>query len=263
MPLHSRTAPHWRIATRRFFARPTGWLLTLMILWWVLLATFYLFPQIDLAVAHAFFEEAVCGQAVDQGRVCGSFPYGAETVFVVIRRILFYLPSLTAIYILYRLIANLQHHGATYSPRKTRDYSIALIAFLIGPYVLVNLILKQISNRPRPYETDLFGGGEAFVPAGDFQGACVGNCSFISGEAAGAGWLACLIVLLPKPLRPVLGPPLIAVSLVSPALRTSFGGHYFSDVTLGWLSSLVIYAGVAACFEMSQRRGKQNSQTNL
>ena len=33
--------------------------------------------------------------------------------------------------------------------------------------------------------------------------------------------------------------------------------------TVGWLSSLVAYAAVAACFEMSQRRSKRNSQTNL
>ncbi|UIK06770.1 phosphatase PAP2 family protein [Neorhizobium galegae] len=250
-------------AVRRFFARPKGWFIVLMALWWVLLAVFYLVPQIDLAVARAFFAQAACGEAIEQGQVCGSFPYGGETVFVLIRRVLFYLPALVAIYLLYRLIANLQHHGKTYSPRKTRDYSIALISFLIGPYVLVNLILKQVSNRPRPYETDFFGGKDVFTSAGDFGGACAGNCSFISGEAAGAGWLACLTILLPKPLRPVLGPPLIAISLISPALRTSFGGHYFSDVTLGWLSSLVVYAAVAACFEMSQRRRKRNSQTNL
>ena len=259
----SQTLPEWLAAMRRFFARPKGWFIVLMALWWVLLAVFYLVPEIDLAAARAFFAQAACGEAIERGRVCGSFPYGTETLFVLIRRVLFYLPALVAIYLLYRLIANLQHHGKTYSPRKTRDYSIALISFLIGPYVLVNLILKQVSNRPRPYETNFFGGKDVFTPAGDFGGACVGNCSFISGEAAGAGWLACLIVLLPKPLRPVLGPPLIAISLISPALRTSFGGHYFSDVTLGWLSSLVVYAAVAACFEMSQRRRKRNSQTNL
>ncbi|WP_117194169.1 phosphatase PAP2 family protein [Rhizobium terrae] len=259
----SRIVLEWRAATRRLFARPAVWFVVLMLLWWLLLAVFYLVPEIDLAVARAFFEEAACGQAVEEGRVCGSFPYGTQVLFVVIRQILFYLPSLTAIYILYRLIANLQHHGATYSPRKTRDYSIALTSFLIGPYVLVNLLLKEISDRPRPYQTDLFGGRNVFMPAGDFQGACTGNCSFISGEAAGAGWMACLVVMLPKPLRAVLGPPLIAVSLISPALRTSFGGHYLSDVTLGWLSSLVVYAGIAACFEMSQRRRKRKQPTNL
>jgi membrane-associated phospholipid phosphatase len=257
------TLSRYRAGVRRYFAKPKGWFVVLMALWWILLAVFYLVPELDLSVARAFFLQAACGPAVEPGRICGGFPYGGEAIYIFIRRVLFYLPSIVAIYLLYRLIANLQHSGKGYSRRKTRDYSIALVSFIVGPYVLVNLVLKQISNRPRPYETDLFAGKYAFMPAGDFNGACNGNCSFISGEAAAAGWLACLIVLLPKPLRPILGPPLVAISIVSPALRTSFGGHYLSDVTLGFLSSMVVYAGVAVCFEMSQRMGKQNSPTNL
>jgi len=263
MTTPAATLSRLRYATRRHFSRPSGWFLALLAIWWALLALFYLFPQLDLSVAHSFFVRAACGNSMEEGRICGNFPYGGEAPYIVIRRILFYLPTLVALFVLYRLVANLQHSGRSYCWRKTRDYSIAVISFITGPYVLVNLILKQVSDRPRPYETDLFGGKYLFMPAGDFQGACVDNCSFISGEAAGAGWLACLIVLMPKPLRPILGPPLIAISIISPALRTSFGGHYLSDVTLGWLSSLVIYAGVAACFEMSQRSTKRLLPTNL
>ncbi|MBW6420531.1 phosphatase PAP2 family protein [Rhizobium sp. XQZ8] len=263
MPALADTISRWRNTVKRYFAKPMGWFVVLMAVWWVLLAAFYLIPELDLSVARAFFVQAACGQSIETGKICGGFPYGSEAIYVAIRRILFYMPSVVAIYILYRLIANLQHSGSGYSRRKTRDYSIALVSFIVGPYVLVNLILKQVSNRPRPYETDLFAGKYPFMPAGDFNGACNGNCSFISGEAAAAGWLACLIVLMPKPLRPILGPPLIAISIVSPALRTSFGGHYLSDVTLGFLSSMVVYAGVAACFEMSQRAGNRNSPTNL
>ncbi|WGI69449.1 phosphatase PAP2 family protein [Neorhizobium petrolearium] len=251
------------MTVRQFLSRPSGWFIVLFGAWWLLLAIFYLFPRIDIWVAHAFFIKSVCGGLDIQGQICGSFPYGTQAVFIVIRRIFFYLPALVAIYLLYRLLANLQHHGTTYCRRKTRDYSIALTGFLLGPLVVVNMILKEISDRPRPYQTDFFGGRHVFMPAGDFQGACANNCSFVSGEAAGAGWLACLIVLIPKPLRPILGPPLITISLISPALRVAFGGHYFSDVTLGWLSSLVIYACVAACFEMSQRERKRELQTNL
>jgi len=257
------TLSRYRAGVKRYFAKPIGWFVVLMVLWWVLLAVFYFVPELDLSVARSFFLQAACGPTAEPGKICGGFPYGAEGIYIFIRRVLFYLPSVVAIFILYRLVANLQHSGHGYNRRKTRDYSIALISFIAGPYVLVNLVLKEISNRPRPYETDLFAGKYPFVPAGDFSGACGRNCSFISGEAAAAGWLACLIVLMPKPLRPILGPPLIAISIVSPAFRTSFGGHYLSDVTLGFLSSMVVYAGVAACFEMSQRTGKPSSPTNL
>ena len=247
----------------RGFANPTTWFVVLLVLWFALLALFYFVPEIDIAVSHLFFEPEACGATAEAGRICGHFPHARLKLLVAIRQILFYLPVVVAVYFVYQLIANLKHKGPGYNWRKTRDYSTALVSLVVGPYLLVNLFLKQISNRPRPYETDIFGGREFFTPAGDFSGACDGNCSFVSGEAAGAGWIACLIVLMPKRLRLVVGIPLIILSFVSPMLRTFFGGHFFSDVVLGWLSSPVVFAGVAICFQMSQRAIKQNPETTL
>ncbi|TWF56802.1 phosphatase PAP2 family protein [Neorhizobium alkalisoli] len=255
--------PLQQSARRHFFAGATGWLAVLATAWCLLLALFHAFPQIDIMVAEAFFRETACNGANAKAVICGFFPYSKDPGLILVRKILFYLPGACGLYLLYRLLDNFQHHGATYCWRKARDYSIALTALLIGPYLLVNLVIKQISNRPRPYDTDLFGGSSAFTAAGDFAGACMRNCSFISGEAAGTGWMACLIVLLPKHLRLTFGPPLIAISLVSPALRLAFGGHYLSDVMLGWLSAPVVYAAVALRYEMSQRGRKQCPPTIL
>ncbi|TRL38634.1 phosphatase PAP2 family protein [Rhizobium straminoryzae] len=241
---------------RQSFRRPQAWFVTLFCAWWVLLAVFYLFPGIDIAVAQSFFHPIDCGANTVAGRICGSFAYSSEGILIALRKFFFYLPVVVAIVILMLLLENLQHHGATYDAGKTRRYSIALTAFLLGPYVLVNLILKTISGRSRPYNTDLFGGTEFFTAAGTFHGSCVNNCSFISGEAASAGWLVCLVVLLPARLRPVVGPPLLLLCLVPASLRLSFGGHYLSDVILGFLSSAVVYAGVASYFEMTQTQKK-------
>lgn len=242
---------------RVLFRRPVTWLITLMAAWWFLLAIFYAFPNLDIHVARTFFTETACSAELAAGRICGDFPYSQQWLLVMIRKFFFYLPVSVASVLLILLIRNLQHHGATYSAAATRRYAIALISFVAGPYVLVNLVLKTISGRPRPYQTDLFGGPDIFTAAGTLDGACTNNCSFISGEAAGAGWLVCLIVLLPPRLRPVLGPPLFAICLIPPALRLSFGGHYLSDVMLGFLSSCVVYAAVATYFQMTQPEKKQ------
>lgn len=262
-PVAHTTISRWRAAIDDQLSTAAGWFTVLAALWLILLALFYIFPHVDIVITHAFFESVDCGPPAGPNSICGDFPYSLNRLLIVIRHVLFFLPMLTAILILYLLIANLQHAGASYRPQKTQGYSIALTSLLLGPCLLVNLIFKEISHRPRPYGTDLFGGPHPFMPAGDFTGGCIGNCSFISGEAAGSGWLACLIILMPKPLRPLLGPPLIVFSLLAPTLRVSFGGHYFSDVTLGWLSSLVVYAGVTACFEMSQIDKNRHSPTNL
>ncbi|MGN7291666.1 phosphatase PAP2 family protein [Rhizobium sp. SAFR-030] len=261
--IYQTRRPFSKRRLRVLFSRPQAWLVTLLALWWLLLAFFYAVPQLDIVVARAFFQEITCTASAHTARICGLFPYASEGALIAVRKIFFYLPALSAITLLVLLIRNLQHHGATYNPVKTRQYSIALIAFGLGPYLLVNLILKTISGRPRPYETDLFGGHQVFTAAGTLDGGCINNCSFISGEAAGAGWIACLVVLLPPRLRLIFAPPIIAFCLISPALRITFGGHYLSDVLLGFLSSCVIYAAVATYFEMTQSARKRTQQTAL
>jgi lipid A 4'-phosphatase len=247
----------------RLVSRNWGLSATLLAIWCLLLAVFHFFPSIDLQTAQHFFTRTACAPGTAASVICGHFPDADDTLLIIIRKCLFYLPAFVGIAIVGRLLQNLGHHGATYCRETTRQCSIALIALIAGPYVLVNVILKQISHRPRPYQTDLLGGAHPFTSAGDFTGACVSNCSFISGEASGSGWLVCLIVLLPKQLRLILAPPIIVLSLISPALRVGFGGHYVSDVVLGWLSSLVVYAVIAECFEMSQSLRKRSSPTAL
>ncbi|MDE1997008.1 MAG: phosphatase PAP2 family protein, partial [Rhizobiaceae bacterium] len=135
----------------------------------------------------------------------------------------------------------------------------ALVSLALGCGLIVNLILKEFSGRPRPRDTDLFGGGLDFVQAGSFAGKCLRNCSFISGESSSAGWLFCLVLLLPPRLRLPLGIPLAAVSIVMPTMRVMTGAHYLSDAVLGWLSSLVIFAGVLAVSEFLAMRSRHQS----
>lgn len=240
-----------------------GWFLILSTIWLCLLAVFHTFPQIDIAISDLFFIQSACVPGDLPGRVCGEFTRSADFILQLMRRVLFYMPVAFAVVLIFVLVKNLQQHGATYCATRTRQCWIALTALIAGPYVLVNLILKSLSGRPRPYETDMFGGEKLFAAAGSFDGSCYNNCSFISGEAAGAGWVACLIVLVPARYRPLVAPPLLVVTLISPILRVSFGGHYFSDALLGFLSSAVVYAGVTLYFEMTQAEKKGGPSTTL
>ncbi len=225
--------------------------LALLFLWCLLLALFHFIPQIDIATSRAFFVQATCPDS-NAARVCGSFPYGRDALYTFLRKALFYLPAVGAVVLAVALAQALRRHRAERNIRDIENYIASLVTLLLGPYVLVNLILKQVSERPRPYETDLFAGHLPFVPAGSFAGQCEDNCSFISGEAAGAGWLICLIFLLPERLRPVLGPAIIVISFVTSAFRVAFGGHYLSDVLLGWLSSPVLFALTFAVLEIAR-----------
>jgi hypothetical protein len=77
---------------------------------------------------------------------------------------------------------------------------LSLFSLGLSAGLMTNLILKSHSGRPRPRQTDLFGGSLEFMPAGSFNGACERNCSFVSGEASGAGWLNLSSFLTSAPL---------------------------------------------------------------
>ncbi|WP_112389334.1 phosphatase PAP2 family protein [Rhizobium sp. BE258] len=127
----------------------------------------------------------------------------------------------------------------------------ALGSLAISTGLLTNFWLKSHSGRPRPIQTNLFGGSLEFEPAGSFLGACVRNCSFVSGEASAAGWLACLIFIVPAKHRALAAPPILCASIATVYLRVGFGAHYASDAILGWLLSVVVFAGFLAVAEWS------------
>ena len=228
--------------------------IALFCLWWALLGLFSTFPQIDLVVANLFFQQRDCLASARPDQICGFFPYSSDTHMQMLREIFFQLPYIIAAILVWMLLQCWQHHGATFNRLRARNLKIALGSLLLGPVLVVNLWLKAFSGRPRPRLTDLFGGTLDFVHAGSFAGKCVSNCSFISGEAAAAGWLFCLIFLIPQPLRSAAALPIAAVSLLIPALRVAFGRHYLSDAVLGWLSSLVIFAALLALSQTTHGR---------
>ncbi|TPW33656.1 phosphatase PAP2 family protein [Martelella alba] len=232
-------------------ARKAFW--ALLAVWILLLALFYFDPQIDKTITGYFFQPAQCSADSMPFAVCGIFPYAQNAFLNHLRDLFFYLPPVCGVYLLIRLIVIQLRRGRGYDSALARRIMAGIVSLLLGPALLVNGILKEFSHRPRPRNTDLFGGTLGFVPAGDFSGACGSNCSFISGEAAGAGWVFCFaLFLLPSRVRTALMPPLIAAALIAPAMRVAFGGHYFSDTALGWLSSVVIFLGIWYLFTRNE-----------
>lgn len=224
--------------------------------WWALLLLFNSTPEIDTYVSAHFFVREACRAGSSLNENCGHFPYRHMAYLEMLRMLLFRLPYLVAIFLAWKLFECYSHYGATFNAVRARTLKIALGSLVIGPGLIVNLILKDFWGRPRPFETLDFGGRLDFVQAGSMAGKCMSNCSFVSGEAAGASWLLCLIFFVPQPVRSALLLPLAAISLIAPALRLAFGAHYLSDVVLGWLSSLVIFAGLVALTDSPQHEKK-------
>jgi membrane-associated phospholipid phosphatase len=114
------------------------------------------------------------------------------------------------------------------------------LSLALGPGLLVNLVLKEHSHRPRPVQTQEMGGKWEFRPWYRFDGQCQRNCSFVSGEAASAFWTVAPALLTPPPVRPFAVAAALTFGATTSALRMAFGGHYLSDVLLAGLFTLLI-----------------------
>lgn len=211
-------------------AKPPLRLLAALCIGWVFLfAFFHSFPAADVAVSSLF-----CVKQDLAGSACDLFPARNHWLTAVFRPIFYWIP-VGALVVMLADIAWQYFRNGWADRGRLRGEVFALAAYLVGPIVLVNGLLKAYSGRPRPVDATLFGGDLDFVAAGDFSGACLSNCSFVSGEAAAAGWLLCLIPLLRGPFRHLLAALLIDISIAAPLLRVVMGSHFLSDALLGWL----------------------------
>jgi lipid A 4'-phosphatase len=189
-----------------------------------LFAIFALWPGVDLSFASLFYHD---GGFIGRGPAAEHF-----------RKIFYDAPYFV-------LGAFLLTALAKSFGRVERGPGLRAIAFLVGtlalgPGLLVNGVLKELSHRPRPAQTLEFGGPWRFQPYESFDGQCLRNCSFVSGEAATAAWTLAPALLAPPPTRPFAVAAALLFTLATALLRMAFGGHYFSDVLFAALFTFII-----------------------
>jgi lipid A 4'-phosphatase len=202
-------------------------LLGLLALTLATLLVFALWPGIDLDVARAFYG-------------AGGFSHtsleGAARTFLSTAPF-FILGAFMALYALRRFGV-----AVPYAPT-ARGLAFLVATMAIGPGLVVNLGLKDHAHRPRPVQTKEFGGPYEFRPWYRFDGECLRNCSFVSGEGSEGFWMMAPAVLTPPPVRPFAMAGALVFGALAGLLRMAFGGHYFSDVLLAALITLTIVQG--------------------
>lgn len=189
---------------------------------------FVLFPQADIAVSGLFHDPT-------QGFAASQMP-----ALKLLRKSSTWVMAALLGLALWRLRQACR--GAAGSRLGAMRPALCVLAGLaLGPGLLVNAVLKQWWGRPRPVQVDLFGGDAPFAAAWRITDACASNCSFVSGEASSAAWMAGAVLIL-APGRLLLAS---GVALYGAALslnRLAFGGHFLSDVLLAWAMTGLILA---------------------
>jgi lipid A 4'-phosphatase len=114
------------------------------------------------------------------------------------------------------------------------------LCLAIGPGLIIDGVLKPLMNRPRPMQTDLFGGDEPFVSAWRIGETGLGNRSFPSAEAAAAMYLVALAMVVPKTWRKRVATFALLWAFAVSLNRVAFGAHYLSDVLVAWGLTLIV-----------------------
>lgn len=192
-----------------------------------LFAIFALFPGLDLALAGLFYRNGQFIGRIDAGQYLRRFFYDA--------------PYLIFGAFLLAYVAK-KFFGAPQGPRG-RQIIFLIATLALGPGLLVNGVLKEVSHRPRPEQSQNFGGPWAFQPYDSFAGACKKNCSFVSGETSFAAWTLAPALLVSPPAQTLAIGAALSLTVATGLLRMSFGGHYFSDVVFAAIFTFLIVLG--------------------
>jgi lipid A 4'-phosphatase len=231
----------------------------LIILWAALAILFNSVPEVDKAVSAFFFIATECTDAA-AAKICGNFPAGSVRLLKTLRRVFYALPMVGASVVVTISLRDLAS-GLRWNHERIRVSTIALVTLALGPGLLVNGYMKEFIGRPRPADTVLFGGDHPFVAAAEWSQACYHNCSFVSGEASGIAWIICLLPLWPHRERLKVLWPMAVIIIATDMLRIAFGRHYLSDVALGSLSTLVVFAAIACLSESLTRQFYRTSKS--
>jgi lipid A 4'-phosphatase len=113
-----------------------------------------------------------------------------------------------------------------------------LLVLAIGAGLIVNELLKEEFGRARPKNIVVFGGTADFTPAYVISANCSHNCSFSSGDSAGA-FFSLAFIFVASRRRPIAATAVAYGVLVS-AARIVSGSHFFSDTVVSFYIMLIV-----------------------
>lgn len=104
-----------------------------------------------------------------------------------------------------------------------------VVAGILGPGAVVNLVFKDHWQRARPYQVENFGGTQKFTRAAVITDQCDSNCSFVSGHVA-CGVFLISLGLVHRRRRTAWLVTGTAAGLAIAFARMSDKAHWLSDV---------------------------------
>jgi len=215
------------------------------------IATFALFPQLDVQTSAVFGSQAT------------GFPLRGNPFWEGVRQFFIYATNgpilvLLICWLVLRIRPSLIKGGVGF--RRVAGFSA--LAYLLIPGVVVNGLIKPLWGRARPYNTVEFGGSLNFTSPFEVAGQCSHACSFVSGEASALFTCATLaflfiVPLFAKKVQLPVAALIFGLAVAGSALRIVVGAHFLSDVVIAsLLSSAIVFALALRFPEAAPPKGK-------
>lgn len=112
------------------------------------------------------------------------------------------------------------------------------LVLILGAGLIVNAMLKDNLGRARPRDIQEFGGSERFTPAFMVSSACDRNCSFPSGDSAGAFFSLAFVLALSR--RRAFSTAGVGFGVLVSAARIATGAHFLSDTVVSFFVMLIV-----------------------
>lgn len=113
-----------------------------------------------------------------------------------------------------------------------------LLVLIFGAGLIVNGIFKNNFGRARPRNLQEFGGSRQFTPAFVVSDQCSSNCSFSSGDTAGAFFSLAFAIALTR--RRVIAVAAVGFGIAVSLSRIASGAHFFSDTVVSFFVMLIV-----------------------
>ena len=192
---------------------------------------FGLYPKLDLRIAQHFHD------TLDSSR--HTFAWRVYPPVMLVRNVGLWVGTVLVAPAVAALVVKL------ILPQRKMFISGRAVVFLIatmalGPGLLVNVALKDHWGRPRPIDVSELDGNQHFVAWWDPRGDCPNNCSFVSGDVAGAFWTIAPAALAPPQWRVVAYGAALTLGTAMAAFRVMAGAHFVSDVVFAGVFTFLI-----------------------
>ena len=115
-------------------------------------------------------------------------------------------------------------------------YLLLVLAF--GAGLVVNAMFKGEFGRARPRDIAEFGGSAHFTPAFAISSNCSRNCSFSSGDGAGAFFALAFAATVSR--RRAVATAAVGYGVLVSAARIASGAHFLSDTVVSFFVMLII-----------------------